>query len=387
MNSQNLEFAFKELDYHEIVREETPRFLQSLAAVTDFHDNEYFPDWENASLVILGCPETRLSVKQFKTATRQLRKELYQMQSPSANFQIADLGDFILPQNPEETISQFSEILTVLLAHNKKILILGGNQYLTFAQFLAYKKLDKGIHYVSIDKSPDILTLDKVINEENFNAHIFANDTSDQLIHFSLIGMQNHYVTKAEKDLLKSLFYEYVNLGTIKKAPLTAEPHLRDADMISLDLSALKNSEASGTLHPAPAGFTTEELAQLTRFAGASTNVSSLGIYNFSEDPQTVKAAAVVLWYYIEGVMDNPQDTPDAERSGMRKIEVLLKDQPFQRIIFYEHPRTKRLWMEIPVQVENTIFLLLKAASRDELETARKNEIPPRWWLFYQKYH
>ncbi len=386
MENRLLEFAFKELHYAEIVDEQNPQFLQSLASITDFHDEEFFPDWENADLILLGCPENRLSAKQLPTATSEVRKELYKMPAPSAAFQIADLGDFILPKNPEETPQKLAEILTILLAQNKKVLIIGGNQYLTYAQFLAYKKLQKSVHYVAIDKAPDFLTLKNALNEENFNAYILAEDQEDLLAHFALIGMQNHYVTKAEKDLFTGLFYEYVNLGKIKKNPLLIEPLLRDADFVSVDFSAVKASDAPATLNPTPAGFSVEEIAQLARYAGASSNLSSLGVYNFSKENLTVQSVATFLWYYIEGIIDNPQDTPDAERSNMKKIEVFLKDQPFQRIIFYEHPRTRRLWMEVPVQIENTVFLMLKPASYEDLQTARRNEIPKRWWMFYQKY-
>ena len=87
-----------------------------------------------------------------------------------------------------------------------------------------------------------------------------------------------------------------IRLGTLRSNLVVAEPFLRDAHLVSMDISAVKQSEAPGTRFSSPNGLLAEEACQLARYAGLSEQVSCFGIFEvnpkYDNHDQTAHLAA-----------------------------------------------------------------------------------------------
>jgi hypothetical protein len=94
----------------------------------------------------------------------------------------------------------------------------------------------------------------------------------------------------------------------------------------------------------------------------------------------TVKLAAQIIWYFLEGFVYRDNKNPDSMgNSKMYKVEVENVDKP---IVFYKNTVTNLWWMEIET-VEKVKFCF--ACSEKEYELASNNEIPELWLKYIQK--
>ena len=98
------------------------------------------------------------------------------------------------------------------------------------------------------------------------------------------------------------------------------EPVIRDADMVSFDVSAIRQSEAPGNNNASPNGFYGEEACQIARYAGISDKLTSIGFYEFNpsfdNNHQTAHAVAQMIWYFIDGVVNRKNDFPIGSRKN-----------------------------------------------------------------------
>lgn len=83
------------------------------------------------------------------------------------------------------------------------------------------------------------------------------------------------------------------------------EPVIRDADLLTFRLGALKQSEAPGVDNACtiPVIFW-REACQICRYAGMSDKLTSFGLYGFrrklDQHGQTAQAAAQLIWYFLK---------------------------------------------------------------------------------------
>jgi len=169
------------------------------------------------------------------------------------------------------------------------------------------------------------------------------------------------------------------------------EPIVRNADMVSIDIAAVKSSEAPGNGNAVPNGFTGEELCRIVRYAGLSDKLSSIGFYEYNPtfDPheQTAMLLSQAIWYFLEGFYQRKDDYPARARDQYVKFHVKVEGQQ-DEIIFYKSKKSERWWMEVPVETD----LLTKyerhymvPCSKSDYENALENNIPDRWWQVFQK--
>ena len=65
---------------------------------------------------------------------------------------------------------------------------------------------------------------------------------------------------------------------------------MRDANIVSVDLTSIKSSELSVKQKFSPNGFDGREICAISRYAGISNKVSSFGIYEYHYTPKdTIK--------------------------------------------------------------------------------------------------
>ncbi len=342
----------------------------------------------NYDLALIGVPEDRNTEnKGCDKAPDKVRNKLYQLYKPAKNIKIIDLGNLKRGKKTNDTYFAVRDIVSELIKNEVIPIIVGGGQDITYANYLAYEKLEKTINIASIDSHLDLGNASEKFNSNSFLSKIILHK-SNYLFNFSNIGYQTYYVSPLELDLMQKLFFDVFRLGTARSNLHAIEPIVRDSDIISLDICAIKQSEAPAHLHPSPNGFMGDEICQIARYAGLSDKVSSIGIYEtnpkYDINSQTSHLTAQIIWHFIEGFIQRCSDYPYGSiKQLVKHIVSLEKDQ--HDLTFYQSKKTDRWWLEVPFVQSEFNKKLIVACSYEDYQNACNQELPERWLKFYQK--
>ena len=116
-------------------------------------------------------------------------------------------------------------------------------------------------------------------------------------------------------------------MGKIIKNIEITEPVLRDADIVSLDINAIKSADLGFYSHFQPNGFDGREVCALARYAGLSDRVSSFGVFNIDSNSEKSLLLTQILWYFVEGFNFRMNEYPYISKSTYLKYIVPLEEQ------------------------------------------------------------
>ena len=201
-----------------------------------------FPDLAHKKIAIVGVEEDRASVGNYGTGTNldEIRKELYKLYPGNWPISVADLGNIPQGNSIEDTYFALGELLSFLIKSDIIPIIIGGGQDLTYANYRAYDSLEQTVNLVVVDNRFDLGTIDDELSSQSYLSKIVMNQPSN-LFNYSNIGYQTYFNSQDELDLLDSLFFDSHRLGEISNSIQMVEPILRDADIVSIDLSSIKS--------------------------------------------------------------------------------------------------------------------------------------------------
>lgn len=369
------------------------RFLPRLGDqfVTYNAAEKHFPSLNESSLVILGVDEDRGSGTNSgcKYGADEVRRFLYPLALPSGVGKILDLGNIVQGASLEDTHQAVVEVTAELLSTNHTIIYLGGGQDTTFPIYKAYAKLGRIINICSIDSRFDI-DEQRHLDSRNYLRHIVMQQPN-YLFNFTNIGYQTYFVGEPYINLMEELRFDAYRIGWLQADLERAEPLMRNADCVSVDLGAVRQSDAPGNACPSPHGLYGEELCRLARFAGMSDKTTTFGLFEFNPQfdlhGQTAHMLAHVLWYFIEGVFNRKEDFPYRDPQNYRHITVPLHEQNLE-IVFYKSKKSDRWWVQVPCDDDKMSRFrqhLLIPCLYSDYEQALSNKIPDLWWKFYQR--
>lgn len=354
----------------------------------DLYENQ---DISNFNIAIIGVGEERNSNNSgCATAPNHIRKYLYRLTGFDATTKIVDLGNLKIGATIEDTYFALSSILEHLLKQNVLPIIIGGSQDLTYANFLAYKKLEQTVNLVSVDAKFDLGEADEALSSDNFLTKIILQQPN-YLFNYSNIGYQSYFADKEHTKLISKLYFDAYRLGQVQKNIEEVEPIVRNADILSFDISAIRQSEAPGNKNASPNGFYGEQACQITRYAGMSDKLTSIGFYEINPEldsnGQTAHSVAQMIWYFIDGYNHRKNDFPVGSRKTYLKYMVNMQEGE-NEVIFYKSDKSERWWMDVPYPSHSKIKFerhVLVPCSYNDYKTACKNEVPNRWWQTFQK--
>ena len=356
-----------------------------------FKDGD-FPSLENVHLAIVGVEEDRkaLNNEGCGLAADYVRENFYKLFQGNYSTKIVDLGNIKKGNSIDDSYFAVTDVLTQLLKKNIIPIIIGGSQDLTFCNYLAYQKMEQTINIVAVDSSFDIGEGDKTLDSQNYLSKIILHKPNI-LFNFSNIGYQSYFVDQNSVELMDKLFFDTHRLGKIRKNIESVEPIVRNADLLSFDISAIRQSDAPGNGNASPNGFYGEEACQITRYAGMSDKLSSIGFYEinpaFDTNKQTAHLVAQMIWYFIDGFYNRKQDYPIVDKSEYTKYRVSIKDHDHE-VVFYKSNKSDRWWMDVPYPLNHQIKFErhhMVPCSYSDYETACTDELPDSWWQTYQK--
>jgi len=347
------------------------------------------PDLDNVDLAIIGILENRNDINYIGEEFHldEIRKSFYSLFPGSWNTTIADLGDINKGESVEDSYFALKEAISILVQKRIIPIILGGSQDLTYANYRAYDDLIPMVNIVNIDAQFNLGDATKPIKNNSFVGKIILDEPYN-LFNYATIGYQTYFNSQEEKDLMDSLYFESYRLGQISNDITVVEPVLRDANIVSIDLNAVKGSELSLNQRYSPNGLDGKEICAIARYAGISNKVTSFGVYEYKpskDDEMTSMLIAQVLWYFVEGVNFRVKDDDFSEESNYQKFITLVESE---ELVFYKSIKTGRWWIEIPflAEVNNKLkrHTLLPCMHQDYLD-ACSNKVPDRWYKAFQK--
>lgn len=347
-----------------------------------------FPSLENKKIAILGVQEDRASVGNSGTGKDldAIRKELYQLYPGNWPINVADLGNIQQGNTIEDTYFALNELLSYLLKRGVIPVILGGGQDLTYSNYRAYDSLEQTVNIVAVDSKFDLGSIEDELTSQSYLSKIVMNQPAN-LFNFCNIGYQTYFNSQEEIELLESLFFETHRLGEVSNSIQLVEPVLRDADIVSVDMSSVKNADAPANNNATPNGFSGAEICAISRYAGISDKVTSFGIYEYNSKfdvkNQTAQLISQMIWYFIEGVNYRANDYPFGLKDNYQKYIVPIEDQLLN---FHKSNKSGRWWMEININKnnKNSRHTLIPCTYQDYI-SATNQEIPDRWFRTLKK--
>ncbi|MBN1598033.1 MAG: formimidoylglutamase [Bacteroidales bacterium] len=352
--------------------------------------NIHTPDFEigdlnQYSMAILGVPEDRNSFnKGSSLAPEKIRGQLYQLNRPGNNLKIIDLGNLKQGNTFNDTYTALREVLQNLLENNITVILVGGTQELTIPVFQNFERTRNDINLTTIDRTLDVVKDTVRTTAETYLTEILFKKRS--LFKYCNLGHQIHITDKNNVDLVNKLYHNAYRLGEIRSEISLVEPILRDTDIVSFDISAIRQSDAPAFFNPSPSGFTSEEACQLARYSGLSDRLSVFGVFEMNPKfdilLQSANLAAQIIWYFIDGFGCRIAEMPASGNKNFKTFIVGNADLDYE-ITFYKSTVTDRWWMEVPNLKKDGPMII--SCSYSDYKQACEQEVPDLWLKSFQK--
>ena len=382
------------LDFDAIRAERNFLTSQLGSKLTVYQDD--FPDLDSGlfDIAVIGVLEDRNANNNKGTALAPdaFRKIFYALNEGNYNTRIVDLGNIRPGHHVSDTYVALKMLVAELIKKNMVPIIIGGGQDLTYAQFMAYEELEQKVDLLVVDSHFDL--------DDNIEGTIETSSTSylnkiflhepNFLFNFSNIGYQTFYVNQESLKMMDKLYFDVHRLGDFSGNIHLAEPVIRNANMISFDISAIRSSEAAGNANATPNGFYAEQACQIARYAGMNDKLSSIGFYEYNPEHdlngQTAMLLAQMIWYFIDGFYNRKQEFPLLPKSQYITYRAGLKDGSHD-LVFVKSKKSDRWWMQVPYPTsksKNERHHLVPCRYED-YQTANLGEMPDLWWKTFQK--
>ncbi len=335
--------------------------------------DEQHTDLDELDIILIGCGELRGQDPSlvYSNSSDLVREELYKLHYWHTEVKIGDIGNILEGVTLADTRAALKTVLTELHQLGKKVLVIGGSHDLTLQQYDVFRDQQTIIDFTVIDMLAD---LDDTTGNRYDNHLMEALTSSPNFVrHFNLVGFQSYYVNPNLIETFDKLHFDCVRVGKAREDLEQLEPVLRSSHIVSIDINAIRYSDAPANTLGSPNGFYGDEMCKLTRFAGMSTTLSSMGIYGYLPEHDrehiTAKLLAQMIWYFIDGVHVLKNESPLEELDQFMEYQITFTDN---NTLFIKSKKTNRWWMKLP----NGNFI---PCSHKDYITACNNEIPDRW--------
>lgn len=351
---------------------------------------EKFPDYKSADIALIGISDKGNNEENVGTvgSADALRKKLYRLTKGNGAYNIADLGNISEAIDTEQTFGRVQEVCHACLENNVLPILIGGSHDMGFAQYLAYEEMEKLISVLNVDAFLDMEDKDSPANQQHVQKMLMHQP--NYLFNYSHLAYQTYLVNPQAINTLEKLYFEAHRIGALRHDLKEMEPVIRQADMLSFDLSAIKSSDFPASSQAQPFGLTGEEACQLCWYAGINEKLSAAGFYEFdtTKDDDSDKSAAVLatmIWYFIEGFYHR-KESRDFRSNDYMKYVVSMPMEP-EILTFYKSNFIDKWWMEVPNPSGNNRFNRnsIVPCSYSDYQQALKGELPERWIVMHSK--
>jgi formiminoglutamase len=370
--------------------------IESITDVNAFgkcirHNQGIISELSSLDVALIGITEHRgvSGAEGVVGAPEHIRKKLYKLKKGTGNYErIMDLGDLKNGEVFTDTYDRLKEVCFMLLDANVLPVLIGGTHDLDLGQYRGYDGLDKLITVLNIDARLDIAEPETGKANTHNTQQIFLNEPNF-LFNYIHLAYQSYLIEPTAIHVLDRLFFESYRLGQIRENFKNIEPIVRDADMLTFDLSAIRSADAGATGNSIPFGLTGEEACQISWYAGLNDKLSSAGFYEY--DPgkddasgSTAFVVATMVWYFLEGFCHRKFDHHLKVNDYTRYVVSMPSEK--ESVVFYKSTKSERWWMEVPhpKQASYNRNRIVPCSYTDYL-TATQGELPERWLSTYNR--
>jgi formiminoglutamase len=345
-------------------------------------ENNPLKDISKFKIALFGVPEGRNSPNAGSLkGPDMIRTQLYRLAKIPGKSKIIDLGNMKQGNSFNDTIAGLTDIICFLLSENLFPVIIGGTSALIPAIDRAVSQFIKRYTLTAVDSRIDYSSERKEPDSFNYLNAIISNHKSS-FAHYINIGYQTYLNDQQIINRFLKRQSELIRIGDVRQAIYLTEPLFRDSDVAIFDISAVRQSDAPGTISTSPNGFYGEEICLLARYAGISDKLKVFGLFDVNPEydirNQTTGLAAQILWFFLEGFSQKQYETPvlNISNSGrFIKYHVRITDLE-DDLIFVKSSLTDRWWIELPGENDQNLYV---ACSHEDYLKANRNEVPERW--------
>lgn len=348
-----------------------------------FHEKQ--PDYKGANIALIGVLEESGAQNNSgvgKGAT-EIRKKLYRLKKGSGTYRIVDLGNLRPGVDANETHLRLKEVCSILIEQDVLPIIIGSSHDHTYGQYLAYERLEKLVSLLNVDAFLDLEDDGGPINNLN-HLHKIMLYENNFLFNLTQLAYQSYLIDNDTLAILEKLYFDAYRLGHIRQNLQDMEPVIREADLMSFDITAIKSSDAPGNNNAQPFGLTGEEACQICWYAGLNEKMSSVGFYEYNPDLddanyKTASVVATMIWYFIEGFYHRKDECNFRGNDYLRYVVSMPADPA--TIVFYKSKISEKWWMEVPYPEGKFMYErnLIVPCSYNDYQTAQTGEVPERW--------
>jgi arginase family enzyme len=356
-----------------------------------FYDPSSSLDISEADIAIMGVPETRNTYRNpsCSLAPDEIRRQFYQLYGWRREARILDLGNLRLGNTVEDTYSAVAEVVMHLVENKVIPIILGGGNDLAYANYRAYELMERVANVVAVDACFDLGQETQPIRSDAY-VNKMVLQQPNFLLSYANIGYQSYMNSPESLAMMESLYFETYRVGLMRCNLEEVEPVVRNADMVSIDISAVRRPDAPGCPHNSSNGFYGEEICQVAKYVGLSDKLSSFGVYEY--DPtldynnQTSQLIAQMLWYFVEGFLFRQNDGQFKNRSDYRQFNISVSGAP-EELVFFHSRKSDRWWVLVPMyqKDKNQLQHYYLPCSKRDYDLACEDKISERWWRTYHK--
>jgi formiminoglutamase len=371
-------------------------FLTSQLGLKARFYTDVFPDLEENTfdIALFGVQDDRAAVNNngCALAPDYFREQFYLLNEGAFNSKIVDLGNIKAGSSISDTYVAVKTVVSELMKLNILPVIIGGGQDITYAQYMAYESMEQKVDLVVVDNKFDLDEDDEeglATHSDTYLNKIFLHQPN-YLFNFSNLGYQTYFVNQESLNVMSKLYFDAHRLGEFTSDITLTEPIIRNSNMISFDISAIRSSDAPANANASPNGFYGEQACQIARYAGMNDKLSSIGFYEFNpafdNNSQTAMLLAQIVWYFIDGFYNRKQDFPLRPKSQYITYRTSLSDGTGE-MLFVKSKKSDRWWMQVPYPTgvsKNERYHLVPCRYED-YNIAVSGEMPDLWWRTYQK--
>lgn len=343
------------------------------------------PDYKGAHMAIVGIKEERGNLGNVGSAqgADEVRKKLYNLKRGNGSYKIVDLGNLNIGHDLNETYTRVSEVCRMLLEANVLPILIGGTHDLDYGQYCGYETLEKLVSFLNVDAFLDLE--DQETSPENRkHIHKVLLHEPNFLFSYTHLAYQSYLIDPLSVSVLEKLYFEAFRIGQLRTNIQEIEPAIRNADLLSFDITAIRSSDAPGNANAQPFGLTGEEACQICWYAGQNEKLSSIGFYEYNprwddEHNKTASVIATMIWYFVEGYYYRKNEQ-NFRSNDFLKYTVSMPVEP-ETLSFYKSKFSEKWWMEVPYPggKEKYARNSIVPCSYSDYQTAVKGEVPERY--------
>ena len=358
-----------------------------------YREGREFPELEGVAVALIGVNESRghEANNGCEHAPDAIRRYFYRLYRFDREVKVVDLGNIQAGAFLNDTFYAVSDSCQQLIKQGIVPVVIGGSQDLTYAMYQGYEKLEDTINVATIDPRLDLSTDAEAPSSATNYLNRLILHQPNYLFNYSNLSGQRYLTDPDMLEMMDRMYFDTTRLGQLAENIQTGEPALRNADLVSIDISAVRQTDAPGTAGRGPNGLRAEHLCQLAWYAGMGDKLTSLGLFEVNpeldENGQTVHLAAQTVWCFLDGFSQRKEDYPKSSLETCTKYTVHLESSGHD-LLFYKSEKTDRWWMDVPYPAGITNRYQrhhIVPCTYEEYLQAARDEVPDRYWRTFQK--